>query len=131
MKVRPGIILATILLCFAPCVKAQSTEEMVSRCQELIQAKIIGDQVAVPQDFDSGVCWGSFKTIETVIHVWSPVPQNGPMFGVCTPDGTTVSQTIKIFSDYAARHPEKLNQNYFFVAIAALKEAFPCKRVAP
>jgi Rap1a immunity proteins len=135
MKVRLSVIFAPLLLCFVSCVYAQTAEEMVSRCQELTQAKITQEQVAIPQDFDSGMCWGAFKTLDTVVHLFPDSPSQaeltGPIFGVCAPEDATIPQQIKIFVTYADKHPEKLNQKYFFVAVAALKEAFPCRKSAP
>jgi hypothetical protein len=35
---------------------------------------------------------------------------------------------VQVFIAYTKQHPEQLHKEYFFVALAALKEAFPCQR---
>jgi hypothetical protein len=117
---------------------AEIAEEMASNCREIVQAKVLnegdkGTAVAIPSDLSSGICWGAFLSFQSAIMVvgneypdgtHSPTPR--PFFAACAADAST-SQLIKIFVHYIDEHPERLNQDFFFVAIVATQKAFPCK----
>lgn len=117
-----------LTLVFSSCMaQAQSAEEMVSNCREMASAKVVGENIAVPHDFESGKCWGAFGTLQTAITVVpKSYPKDGPVLGVCAPEDSTHSQLIKIFMAYTAKHPEQLHKDFFFVALASLREVFPC-----
>jgi hypothetical protein len=126
MKNLP-LLLVIGFVCAAPFAFSQSAEEMASNCKGIVDAKIVNDQIAVPSDFQSGVCWGAFGTIQTIVTIVPrSFPQNGPLFEVCLPHEGTRSQLIRIFMAYTERHPERLHEDYFFIATTALKQAFPC-----
>jgi hypothetical protein len=118
-----------VAICIVPSIRAQSAEEMISNCKELSEAKISDHKIAVPQDFESGVCWGAFGTVlDAIFVVPDSFPKDGPMLHVCAPQEVTVTEIIQIFIAYTKQHPEQLHKEYFFVALAALKGAFPCQR---
>lgn len=122
-------LLLAIYFCATPFARAQSAEEMVSDCKGVAEARIVENGVALPQNFRSGVCWGSFGTLLTAITVVpKSFPKDPPLLGVCAPEEITQSQVVKIFMSYTTRHPEELNKDYFFVALAALREVFPCPK---
>lgn len=100
---------------------AETTEEMVSSCEAISAAGVIsGGQVSLPQDFNSGVCWGAFASIQTaVIMVDSNTLK--PFFGLCVPAGSTRTQLIQIFLVYAQAHPEEYQKDYFPVALTSLR----------
>jgi hypothetical protein len=49
-----------------------------------------------------------------------------PLFSVCSPPTTTRTQTIAIFMVYIKSHPARYSDDFFWVAITALEESFPC-----
>lgn len=119
--------------CAVPFARAQSAEEMVSNCEAISEAKIVGDHISLPQDFQSGVCWGAFLSFQSAIRYADNTNVDGskskfyrPLFQICAPPDSTASQLIKVFMNYASRHPEQLSKDYFRVALSANKEAFPC-----
>lgn len=115
-------------------VRAQmSAEEMVSDCKAIASAPVNGDEITLPQDFKTGVCWGAFLSFQQSIRYVSNVNVDGSkskfyrrLLGVCAPENASPSQHIKVFLAYAARHPEELNKTFFQVVLKANKEAFPC-----
>jgi hypothetical protein len=118
--------------------RAETAEEMASNCREIVLAKVSnegdkGTALAVPNNLPSGICWGAFLSFQSAIMVvgneypdgtHSPTPR--PFFAACAADAST-SQLIKIFVHYIDEHPERLNQDFFFVAVLATQKAFPCK----
>ena len=124
------LMLATLIAAFlfsVPC-QAETAEEMMSSCRDLSTVKVRDANVQLPQDFDSGVCWGSFAMVQKmtrVVHL-----ENGvyvPTFGLCAPEESTRTQLIQVFEQYATKHPERLHEEFWSVVQTALREAFPCK----
>ncbi len=110
----------------------ETAEEMVSLCHLLSEPQINGQILVMPQDFGTGICWGAFASIGSVIYVKNNPTEDSPVFGICAPKRITRTQIIKIFLEYARRNPNWLNEDYVHVAILAIREAFPCgKPVRP
>jgi hypothetical protein len=126
MRQITWVALFCVVFGVLPAAHAQiiSAEEMVSNCKAVAEARIVGDELMVPTDFDSGRCWGAFVSFNTATHYASY--SNKPLFAICYPPEVSVSQEIKIFIAYAQKHPEQYQNNFFQVAVSANKEAFPC-----
>jgi len=123
------LALLACLIFFHSSMQAQTTEEMVSKCRAVTEAKIQGNALEFVQDFDSGVCWGGFGTLQTIGRF---VTDEKRILNVgCPPANSTLSQFITIFVAYARKHPERLHEDFVFVAMAALREAFPCQKPTP
>jgi len=112
--------------------RAQSAEEMASNCKGIIDAPVAGNSVSVPPTIQAGICWGAFLSFQEAISIvgheyldGTPSPPR-PFLGICAIDATT-SQLIKVFIRFTEQHPERLNKDYFQVALYAAREAFPCK----
>ena len=119
---------ALLLFCVPGAVFAETAERMLSACKAVSEAKMLdGDRIAIPQNIDSGMCWGAFSVISSVMDVASDPPNSRLFFGVCLTKGVSRSQEVRIFVDYATRNPQRLNEDFLFVARDALKAAFPCK----
>jgi len=117
--------LALVVFALGCGCRAETTEEMVSFCKAISTAKIVSGQISLPQDFNSGVCWGAFATIQTVVTIADPNTLK-PFFPVCVPAGSTRTQLIQIFLVYAQAHPEEYQKDYFAVALTSMRKAFPC-----
>jgi hypothetical protein len=119
-------VIVALLLC--PSVaQGQSAQEMRSACREIAAARVMDHAVTIPQSFDSGVCWGAFAVVQTAVGLIDAGDASKlPFFRVCAPKQSTRTQLIAIFVEYARVHPESLHEEFFFVAIAALRTAFPC-----
>jgi hypothetical protein len=100
---------------------------MLSSCKVLAgDVRLLGDnKIWMPTDFESGKCWGAFATLQAAI-VRIVGESKTPVFGVCSPENSTRTQLISIFVEYAKKNPRFLNEDFFTVAIRALREAFPC-----
>ena len=68
-------------------------------------------------DFKRGFCFGVFEIIYNFSSKLAPI---------CIPQEATLGQVIRVFNAYTARHPETQHHSYKYVALLALKEAFPC-----
>lgn len=105
--------------------RAETTEEMVSSCKAVAAAQVTNQHVSLPHDFDSGVCWGAFATIQTVMTLLDPTTSRHLLPG-CVPAGSTRTQLIQVFLVYAQSHPEEYQKDYFVVALTSMYKAFPC-----
>ncbi len=101
---------------------------MVSACKLITTAKTSDRVLMVPQDYNSGLCWGAFGALEQIVKTptgskW--VPQ--AILGVCVPENTPRSRLIAAFTDFAKAHPERSQEDFYPVARDALKAAFACQ----
>lgn len=119
-----------IFLCLlVPCQIAfafNSAEDLLSACKPLANAEIDSKQANFLGTFSTGECWGVFSTIQKVI-VFVDAKEKKRIFGVCAPPSSTRTQLIAVFVAYAEKNPQRLNEDFFDVAISSLQEAFPCK----
>ncbi len=117
-------ILAVLGSACARCY-AETTEEMLSACRPITQAKIEGGKINLGTDFDSGLCWGSFGTFHALLFTVDA--RRSPLLHVCLPEDSTRTQLIAIFVKYAEKHPESYSDDFIRTALNALLEVFPCK----
>jgi hypothetical protein len=105
----------------------ETAEEMISSCRAISTAKVTDGKVALPEDFNSGVCWGAFAMAQKMTRFFYDKSGTTPIFGICAPSKSTRTQLIQVFEQYATRHPERYHEDFWVVAQDALHEAFPCK----
>ena len=128
-----------IALCFFLSIPAMadtepvdlSAERMLSACRDVAAARITDGGIVMPKDFDSGLCWGAFGVLQTVIsivHVNEEDKTYSRVLGVCVPSDATRSQLIAIFVEFAKRNPQRYHEDFYFVTKDALKAAFPCSK---
>lgn len=128
MKIARFTCLVTLCLPALFCnAQSESAEEMVSSCKEISTAKVTGNQAIFSPDFNSGVCWGAFAMVQQLTRLTYDL-HAAPIFRICAPPESTRTQLIQVFEQYAARHPERYHEGFWFVAQDALREAFPCKQ---
>jgi len=130
MTVRLFILLVLFVVCGTARLKAETAERMASACKTVDEASVIDDDhIALTLTFDTGVCWGAFSALQMAFNAVDTAHSNTPVFYVCSAGkGSSRSQWIKIFLAYTKRHPERLNEDFFYVARDALKEVFPCNK---
>jgi Rap1a immunity proteins len=107
-----------------------SAQEMLSQCQELLStAKRTADPDSLELDntFATGTCWGAFLSIQQLATL-KIAGANNPLFRLCVPEDTTLVQFIQLFDVYARNHPERQSEPFTVVALAALHEAFRCRK---
>jgi hypothetical protein len=119
---RLALFIMTLLI-VAPAF-AESTTEMLSSCREVAEAPVKGDKIAMTETFQTGWCWGSFGVVQKIIVRADSTGR--PFFRICAPPESTRSQLIAVFVEYARRNPQRLHEDFFDVALEALRGAFPC-----
>ncbi len=118
------LILMTCLL-YHQSAFAETTEEMLSSCRPLAKVEVSGGIAKFPENFETGMCWGAFSIVQTIIVARSE--NNSLIFGVCVPEETKRTQLISVFMSYAESKPKRLHEDFFPVVLDGLRESFPCK----
>jgi uncharacterized protein (DUF849 family) len=90
-----SLLIAISFLSAKPA-SAETAEEMLSSCRPIAQAKMSDGKISLPRDFDSGVCWGAFATLDFMLTTVDS-QTNKPMFQVCVPLNRTRPQLIAVF----------------------------------
>lgn len=103
---------------------AETAQDLADACAPIAAAKLDGSDITFPDTYATGECWGAFAAIQELSRRVNS--SNRRMLGACTPAKSKRGQLIKAFTDYVRRHSEQGEENFVDVAIAALKEAYPC-----
>jgi hypothetical protein len=107
-----------------------SAGKMTALCAAIERAPVTpSGEIQVPDTFDSGVCWGYFSTFPAMLGItrYASYPDKNVSFKACPQKpGIMVERIIAIFLEYAKKHPARYQEDAVFVALDAMKEAFPC-----
>ncbi len=104
---------------------AQSAGEMVSACGRIASLKAKERLTILPNDFESGVCWGAFAILRQSIETLNAA-QRQSSSGACLRDDLPRARLIAAFTDFVKARPERSQEDFYPVARDALKAAFPC-----
>ena len=120
----------TVFLFLVLCVSiafGASTQEMLTACKPIVdQARVSGGRIELPKDFHAGRCWGAFAILQEVITHTDASGRE--IYNVCAPPNSTRSQLIAIFVEYAKKNPQRYHEEFFNVALDALRSSFPCEK---
>ncbi|MEN9659357.1 MAG: hypothetical protein RL571_2822 [Pseudomonadota bacterium] len=103
---------------------AGSAQELLSDCRSIAQADVSAEGIRFKETFESGVCWGTFSTIQKIINHVDETKH--PIYGICAPSASRLSQLVVIFVSYAEKNPQLLHKEGISIAINSLQAAFPC-----
>ena len=101
---------------------------MAGWCTTIATLPVRGDgTIAMPGDVMSATCWGAFTALQQLGAMRPGEAKDGPnLLLACPPANPTRLQTIRIFLKYVNQHPESKEKPFAAVAVAALRQAFPC-----
>src|ERR1700722_6548286 len=119
-------VLLAVSLYLPVMASAETAERMLSACKGVSEAKMTDDDhVQLPEDMDTGMCWGAFSVIDTAFRLADVIkPATSTTPALIRPPlkacfaGKKISRTqeVAIFVDYAKRNPQRLHEDFFFVA---------------
>ena len=124
--VRFGLLVSfiVVLACAAKPCSCETAEEMLSACRPITQAKISNGTINLPQDFESGTCWGAFGMLQSVLFLQEPDGQR--TLHACVPSDTTRTALIAMFVKYVEEHPEDYSKGFHLVALNSVLMVYPC-----
>ncbi len=126
------LVAAVVLVSCSPAAKAvepgvTTALEMASYCKPVAEAPRIGDGgLYLDVTWETGMCWGFFSAVQQAANITFH-GASAPALYICNPPESTLVQMVLIFRRYVDVNPSVGHENAFFVALRALKEAFPCK----
>ena len=86
--------------------------------------RISGKNVQLPARADVHKCWGYMGAVQDLSVA---VDETGkPLLGSCPSPKTTLTQLIRVFTNYARAHPQELHEKAALLAGRAMQSAFPC-----
>ncbi len=119
MKLFRSALLAAALAAFSPAM-AQSQQNsgnaMLNDCKLLAEGKQSQDV------FFQGICAG---IVETLFIFADYLP---PEIRFCRPNGSTVSQGVKVAVKFIENNPAKMQMSVQVLAALAFAEAWPCPK---
>lgn len=110
-------------------VQANTALDMQGSCEALINdTRVIGGGQIIIDRFSGGEkCFGAFLVIQRVSSlVHEEEGGYRSMFNVCPPEESTLMQLVRIHVNYVNDNPRRLHDDFFFVALDGIREAFPC-----
>ena len=114
------------LVIFTGFALGESTEEMLSSCKAVSEAKVSDTTAAFPKNFESGECWGALSALQYVSRLVDLKGQ--PLLPIgCVPEKTTRTQLVAIFVAYARDNPQLWHEDFVSIAMTAFKAAFQCR----
>jgi hypothetical protein len=90
----------------------QSGNRLLPACKKIVSGS--------NADFGMGLCLGMLSGIAGVAHL---LPEDARY----CPTGT-MGQTVRIVVKYMEDHPQVLHQDFQFIALAALRQSWPCRK---
>ncbi len=127
---QPMCVLRLIFMCCCcTCIiSAQSAGEMLSACKQISSAKTNERVTMLPRDFDSGLCWGAFGTLEQFVKTPTSSKRSVQRISaICLPEDATRVRLIAVVAEFLKTHPERNQEQFYPVAFDALQAAFPCQ----
>ena len=92
----------------------RSANYMLPGCRELVQNPGVGDRI-----FFQGLCMG-------VVGSVAVFGKQGQI-GVCVPPGVQPQQSVRVVVAYIDSRPARMHEDFYNLAVEALREAWPCR----
>jgi hypothetical protein len=124
MVIRFGLLALTLFLC-TPA-HSETGNALLQACEALErEARISGNNVQLPARTDAYECWGYMGAVQDLSVLSDDAGQR--LFHSCPAPNTTLTQLIRVFTNYARTHPQELHEKASLLVIKALAQAFPCR----
>ena len=91
-----------------------SANSILPGCQRFSQEGEVRDL------FAQGFCVGIVRTLLFTRHVLPPG------FKFCPPENVTTAQMVRVVVAYIEGHPQRMHEDFRYLAIEAFHEAWPC-----
>jgi hypothetical protein len=109
----------------AKAIEPVSANELLQACGTLERTMTIaGGKFSFPETPSNDECWYFMGAVQQYSTIRTP--EGGRLLNACPGETTTLTQLIRIFTNYASSHPEQLNEMAIVVAVTALQSSFPC-----
>jgi hypothetical protein len=120
---------ALLVLGLIVCTPAlgESGTALLQACEALErEARISGDRITVPARGDIQRCWGYMSAVQDFSIIVTDEKRGIPLLNSFPGPETTLIQLIRVFTEYARRHPQNLHNKASLIVYEAMLAAFPC-----
>lgn len=131
---RIALIVITCLWAMSSQTQSKTANEMLVNCEHFLSNSQFypNNRFSYSQDEQSFSCLNYFYAVQDFAYT-SVANINTPndfktLLNACLPNGVGTIQIIRIFVEYAHRHPERLHEAMPLPTMEALLAAFPCRR---
>lgn len=124
MVIRFGLLALILLLC-TPA-RSETGNGLLQACEALEREALIeGDSIQLPARTDVHECWGYMGAAQDFSAMVNN--QTGKrLLNSCLGPKTTLTQLIRVFTNYARTHPQELHEKASLLVYRAMLNAFPC-----
>jgi hypothetical protein len=124
MLKRFGLLALTLFLC-TPA-HSETGDGLLQACEALErEIRISGNNVQLPARADVHKCWGYMGAVQD-FSVMVDNQTGKTLFHSCPGPDTTLTQLIRVFTNYARTHPQELHEKASLLVYRAMLHAFPC-----
>ena len=124
MVIRLGLLALILLLC-TPA-RSETGNGLLQACEALEREALIeGDSIQLPAKTDVHECWGYMGAAQDFSAMVNN--QTGKrLLNSCPGPKTTLTQLVRVFTNYAKAHPQELHEKASLLVYRAMLNAFPC-----
>ena len=103
---------------------ATPAQELVQSCRIALKSLSgSGSNVSIAA---AGVeCWNYMEAVQDMIVLADESGRH--LLGVCAPEDGKIDDLLRVFTRYAAAHPQELGERASVVILEALGASYPCK----
>jgi Rap1a immunity proteins len=124
MVIRLGLLALTLFLC-TPA-RSETGNGLLQACEALErEIRISGNNIQLPNRTDVYKCWGYMSAVQDFSIIVDSETRE-PLLNFCPGPKTTLTQLIRVFTNYARTHPQELHEKASVLVLRAIQIAFPC-----
>jgi Rap1a immunity proteins len=125
MMKRLGLLALTLFLC-TPA-HSETGSALLQACEALErEIRISGNNIQLQARTDVHRCWGYMGAVQDFSVIVMDDQTGKPLLNSCPGPNTTLTQLIRVFTNYARTHPEELHEKASLLVYRAMLSAFPC-----
>jgi len=118
-----ALVICLVLGCNISARAQSSGNDNLRGCEDVVASMQGRGSTHLDVIYRNGLCSGAVGSLMQ-IGLLLPAPQ----FRFCAPDNATNGQAVRVVTAYLEAHPESLNQEFTWLAIAAMRNAWPCQQ---
>jgi Rap1a immunity proteins len=123
MVKRFGLLALTLFLCSSA--HSETGSGLLQACEALERGmRISGGKIQLPEGTDVRQCWGYMSAVQDFGVIEDETGK--PLLNSCPDPKTTLTQLIRVFTNYARTHPQELHEKASLLVLRAITSAFPC-----
>jgi Rap1a immunity proteins len=113
---RP-LLIGLFVCAWAGSASAMSAKDLIRSCEKVLSARLVDNRISLEKHAEP--CWFYMMAVQDLASIRE--------FGMCLPEEVRLARIVRVFVDNAKRYPQLGHHSAIDLAIASLREAFPCR----